>query len=318
MKGPVACGAVVKIYTRKGDDGTTGLYYGGRVAEGLAGHRGERRRRRGPGRAWAWPGPRPSRARSSTTLLLDLERDLWVLMAEVATAPENRHKLVAGTSLVTDEMVSALEVRIDDAQRAFRDAQGVRRARTEPGLRRAGRGPDRGAQSRTGLHGGRARPVDRARRSGPTSTGCRTCCGRWRAGRRASTSCRARSGTPPVRPARPELARSRRPRNRRGSRRPRRRCGVSPDVAFPRSALLEVAWADGEDPTALADAAGVEVAVVGVPVLETPDGPAVAPGVPGTVAVSVGGHGLVHGTRPRPGPPAGVQGQGRPEPDAGG
>ena len=35
-------------------------------------------------------------------------------MAEVATAPENRHKLVPGTSLVTAEMVAALEVRIDE------------------------------------------------------------------------------------------------------------------------------------------------------------------------------------------------------------
>jgi leucyl aminopeptidase len=63
---------------------------------------------------------------------------------------------------------------------------------------------------------------------------------------------------------------------------------VSPDVAFARSALLEVGWADVGDPAALADAAGVAVAVVGIPVLETPDGPTVAPGVPGTVVVSVG------------------------------
>ena len=34
-------------------------------------------------------------------LLSDLERDLWVLMAEVATAPENRHKLRREASLVT-------------------------------------------------------------------------------------------------------------------------------------------------------------------------------------------------------------------------
>jgi cob(I)alamin adenosyltransferase len=34
-------------------------------------------------------------------------------MAEVATLPENRHKLAAGTSLVTTEMVTRLENEID-------------------------------------------------------------------------------------------------------------------------------------------------------------------------------------------------------------
>jgi cob(I)alamin adenosyltransferase len=47
-------------------------------------------------------------------LLVSLERDLWVLMAEVATAPANRKKLVPGKSLVTAEMVAALEQRIDE------------------------------------------------------------------------------------------------------------------------------------------------------------------------------------------------------------
>jgi len=47
-------------------------------------------------------------------LLVGIERDLWVLMAEIATAPEDRPKLQARTTLVTDQMVSALEARIDD------------------------------------------------------------------------------------------------------------------------------------------------------------------------------------------------------------
>jgi cob(I)alamin adenosyltransferase len=47
------------------------------------------------------------------TLLVQLERDLYVLMAEVATAPANRAKLRAGTTLVTPEMVEALEGHID-------------------------------------------------------------------------------------------------------------------------------------------------------------------------------------------------------------
>jgi cob(I)alamin adenosyltransferase len=52
-------------------------------------------------------------------LLIEVERDLWVLMAEVATAPGHRHKLVAGTSLVTAEMVAALEARIDEMNDRF-------------------------------------------------------------------------------------------------------------------------------------------------------------------------------------------------------
>jgi len=63
---------------------------------------------------------------------------------------------------------------------------------------------------------------------------------------------------------------------------------VSAAVAFTRSALLGVAWADAGDPGAVADAAGVAVTVVGVPVLEGAQGPSVAPGVPDTVVVGVG------------------------------
>ena len=41
------------------------------------------------------------------------KRDLWVLMAEVATLPENRRKLVADKSLITPSMVERLEHEID-------------------------------------------------------------------------------------------------------------------------------------------------------------------------------------------------------------
>ncbi len=53
------------------------------------------------------------------TLLIALEHDLWVLMAEVATAPANRGKLRPGTSLVTPEMVAALESHIDALNERF-------------------------------------------------------------------------------------------------------------------------------------------------------------------------------------------------------
>ena len=92
---------IAKIYTRAGDDGTTGLYFGGRVAKRRRADRAStarstRRRRRS---GWRARCGEPGGALDE--LLISVERDLWVLMAEVATAPSNRHKLVGGKTLVT-------------------------------------------------------------------------------------------------------------------------------------------------------------------------------------------------------------------------
>jgi cob(I)alamin adenosyltransferase len=102
----------MKIYTRKGDDGTTGLLYGGRVAKdsGVIAANGavdEAQASLGVVRAGAEPGS------ELDEILIGVERDLYMLMAELATAPANRRKLRPGVSLVTPEMVVALEDRID-------------------------------------------------------------------------------------------------------------------------------------------------------------------------------------------------------------
>ena len=102
----------MKIYTRKGDTGTTGLLYGGRVGKDSAliaagGAVDEAQAALGVVRAAV------ERGSEVDLLLINLERDLYVLMAELATAPANRPKLQAGTSLVTTDMVSALERQID-------------------------------------------------------------------------------------------------------------------------------------------------------------------------------------------------------------
>jgi cob(I)alamin adenosyltransferase len=102
----------MRIYTRKGDDGTTGLLFGGRVSKDSSrietnGAVDEAQAALGVARAEAPQGS------ELDDLLVGLERDLYVLMAEVATAPQNRRKLTPGTSLVTPEMVDALEARID-------------------------------------------------------------------------------------------------------------------------------------------------------------------------------------------------------------
>ena len=102
----------LKIYTRKGDDGTTGLLYGGRVAKDSPridanGVVDEAQAALGLARCEAEPDG------ELDELLIRLERELYVLMAEVATDTANRHKLVAGRTLVTPEMVAALESDID-------------------------------------------------------------------------------------------------------------------------------------------------------------------------------------------------------------
>jgi cob(I)alamin adenosyltransferase len=111
---PLASDAVTpKIYTKTGDDGTTGLYYGGRVRKDSAqieinGVVDESQAAIGLARAESAPGSELNER------LTALERDLYLLMAEVATAPENRHKLKPGASMVTEEMVLSLERDIDD------------------------------------------------------------------------------------------------------------------------------------------------------------------------------------------------------------
>jgi cob(I)alamin adenosyltransferase len=107
-----------RIYTKKGDDGTTGLLFGGRVGKNswrieLNGAVDEAQAAIGLARAETAPGS------EGHDRLTSLARDLYVLMAEVATAPENRHKLTAGSTLVTAEMVAALEASIDDLLARF-------------------------------------------------------------------------------------------------------------------------------------------------------------------------------------------------------
>jgi cob(I)alamin adenosyltransferase len=110
--------AAPRIYTRRGDDGTTGLLYGGRVPKDswridLNGVVDEAQAAIGVARAETPAGTEVN------DRLTTLARDLYVLMAEVATAPENRRKLQAGSSLVTPDMVAALEAGIDDLLARF-------------------------------------------------------------------------------------------------------------------------------------------------------------------------------------------------------
>ena len=109
-----------RVYTKTGDDGTTGLFYGGRVRKDSElprayGTVDEAQAVLGIARAHA----RGAGATEMNDLLTRLERDLYVLMAELATLPENRHKLTNDMSRVTQPMVDALEVLIDDISERF-------------------------------------------------------------------------------------------------------------------------------------------------------------------------------------------------------
>lgn len=103
----------MKIYTRKGDDGTTGLLYGGRVPKDDSGPSAygdvdEAVATLGLARAEVGPGD------PLYDELLELQRSLFVVAAELATAPENHAKLTDGESRVTADMVDRLESAIDD------------------------------------------------------------------------------------------------------------------------------------------------------------------------------------------------------------
>jgi cob(I)alamin adenosyltransferase len=101
----------VKIYTRKGDDGTTGLWYGGRRPKSdlridAYGLLDEANSMLGLARA-------ASEDDEVTRDLVALQQDLFVAGAELAAAPEASDRLEDGISRVTAEMTSGLEEAID-------------------------------------------------------------------------------------------------------------------------------------------------------------------------------------------------------------
>jgi cob(I)alamin adenosyltransferase len=106
-----------RIYTRTGDDGSTGLYFGGRVQKDDArveayGTVDEAQSLLGLARAGA------DRGGELDTMLVALERDLWTVMAELATDDSNRAKLGAG-GVLGAERVGELEAMIDDFKARF-------------------------------------------------------------------------------------------------------------------------------------------------------------------------------------------------------
>ena len=109
----------MKIYTKKGDDGTTGLFYGGRISKASAGPEAygtvdEAVAALGVARAIADESDVHMGAE-----ILRIQRELFVVAAELATAPENRDKLEDDVSRVTHDMVAGTEAAIDRVETRF-------------------------------------------------------------------------------------------------------------------------------------------------------------------------------------------------------
>lgn len=105
----------MKIYTQKGDDGTTGLFMGGRVSKASLGPEAygtvdEAVSNLGLARAHATAEGAPEMA----TAILDAQRSMFVCAAELATDPSRRDTLQDGVSRVHQEMIDDIETAIDE------------------------------------------------------------------------------------------------------------------------------------------------------------------------------------------------------------
>jgi len=111
----------MRIYTKKGDDGTTGLLFGGdRISKSdlradAYGTTDEAVSALGLARAAIGHATDRSEARLAE-LTIRLQRELFVVGAELATHVDRRDRLADGTSRVTEAMVAALEREIDELE----------------------------------------------------------------------------------------------------------------------------------------------------------------------------------------------------------
>ena len=101
----------MRIYTKKGDDGSTGLLYGGQVSKDdirtdVYGTIDETVSALGIARA----GGLVERVED---IVVRLQREMFVAGAHLATAESNQSKLKAGVSRVTSEMTEQAERDVD-------------------------------------------------------------------------------------------------------------------------------------------------------------------------------------------------------------
>jgi cob(I)alamin adenosyltransferase len=102
----------MKIYTKKGDKGNTKLLYGDTVSkDNLApeayGSVDELVASLGIIRA------SKDLPEATKKVILQIQRELFIVGAELATSKENREKLLPGKTLVEETMITNLEEKID-------------------------------------------------------------------------------------------------------------------------------------------------------------------------------------------------------------
>ncbi|MDP9276836.1 MAG: cob(I)yrinic acid a,c-diamide adenosyltransferase [Actinomycetota bacterium] len=105
---------MVNIYTKKGDDGTTSLWYGGRVPKSdprteAYGTLDEAASVLGVARSLC----KPTEHDELSDDILKLQNDLFVAGAELATAPAAAERLEDGVSRISDEMADSLDAEVD-------------------------------------------------------------------------------------------------------------------------------------------------------------------------------------------------------------
>jgi cob(I)alamin adenosyltransferase len=109
----------VKVYTKRGDDGTTGLLYGGRVEKDdlrttAYGTVDETCSALGLARAeLADLLDEGDVVGDAVAAVLEIQRELFVLGAQLATMVEHWDRLEVGVSRIDDAMVDTLDARID-------------------------------------------------------------------------------------------------------------------------------------------------------------------------------------------------------------
>ena len=102
----------MKIYTKKGDDGTTGLLYGGRVAKDDArtnvyGTLDETVAALGLARG-------AGLVERVEQIVIRLQREMFIVGAQLATSEDNQAKLKQGISRVTPDMTERAESDVDN------------------------------------------------------------------------------------------------------------------------------------------------------------------------------------------------------------
>lgn len=101
-----------RIYTKTGDDGTTGRLYGGRISK--SGGAAEAYGTVDEAVAILGLARALSEDRSLAEGVLEIQRHLFVVGADLATNPGERGRLEPDVSLVTPRMVERLETWIDE------------------------------------------------------------------------------------------------------------------------------------------------------------------------------------------------------------